>query len=56
MADEVTGYPSEGGDPSCWLGLLCPECGRVREDRSLDHCAGCGAPVERPGTDAGAER
>ena len=21
--------PAEGGDPACWAGLLCPECGAV---------------------------
>ncbi|MEV6106159.1 hypothetical protein AB0M28_15780 [Streptomyces sp. NPDC051940] len=36
----------EGGDPACWLGLLCPDCGRVREDRTADHCPGCGASLD----------
>jgi hypothetical protein len=37
----------EGGDPACWLGQLCPECGAV-VDRgpsadSPDRCWRCGA-------------
>ncbi|NGN63390.1 zinc-ribbon domain-containing protein [Streptomyces sp. A7024] len=36
----------EGGDPSCWLGLVCPECGRIREDRTAQICPHCGTPVE----------
>jgi tellurite resistance-related uncharacterized protein len=28
--DRSTGRPlEEGGDPACWAGLLCPECGAV---------------------------
>lgn len=46
-ADEPEGVPdiSEGGDPACWLALLCPECGAVLESRS-DPCWRCGL---RPG-------
>lgn len=32
----------EAGDPACWLGVICPHCGEVREDRRGDHCANCG--------------
>jgi uncharacterized protein len=35
----------DGGEPVCWLEQVCPECGRMREDRSLDECAYCGTPV-----------
>jgi hypothetical protein len=27
-----------GGDPACWAGLLCPECGAVIE-RGVHRCA-----------------
>jgi len=30
----------EGGDPACWAGLLCPECGAMLDGA---HRAGCGA-------------
>ncbi|MDP9435622.1 MAG: hypothetical protein M3P93_10685 [Actinomycetota bacterium] len=32
-----------GGDPVCWLSMICPECGRVPE-RPGDVCERCGAP------------
>jgi hypothetical protein len=35
----------QGGDPACWLDRVCPECGRFREDPSLDRCPNCGAPT-----------
>lgn len=31
--------PDEGGDPACWAGLLCPECGAVLDGGS--HRPGC---------------
>jgi tellurite methyltransferase len=31
----------EGGDPACWAGLVCPECGAIVD--SGDHRAGCPA-------------
>ncbi|WP_166462981.1 hypothetical protein [Amycolatopsis acidicola] len=37
---------SEGGDPVCWLNLVCPECGRLREGPAATSCPACGAPVE----------
>ncbi|MEO8907702.1 MAG: hypothetical protein ABI310_06445 [Microbacteriaceae bacterium] len=30
-----------GGDPACWLSLLCPECGAVLESHS-EPCWRCG--------------
>ncbi|HET6502466.1 MAG TPA: hypothetical protein VFG87_17050 [Amycolatopsis sp.] len=35
----------DAGEPVCFLNRVCPECGRVREDGSLDHCAHCGIAV-----------
>jgi hypothetical protein len=35
----------EAGEAVCWLNLVCPECGRIREDRTLDQCAYCGTPT-----------
>jgi uncharacterized OB-fold protein len=35
----------EGGDPVCWLGALCPECGAM-PSADTDRCWRCGA--ERP--------
>jgi len=37
--------PEDGGDPACWAGLLCPECGAVLDGTA--HLPGCAA------TDAG---
>jgi tellurite methyltransferase len=38
---EPRGPNDEGGDPACWIGLVCPECGAVI-DRGV-HRAGCPA-------------
>jgi hypothetical protein len=35
-----------GGDPACWLDRVCPECGRFRDDPTLDHCPNCGTAVD----------
>ena len=35
----------QGGDPACWAGLLCPECGAVLG--ADPHRDGC--PAARPG-------
>jgi hypothetical protein len=40
--------PDLGGDPACWLDLVCPECGRFASDEDLDstrRCVGCGAEL-----------
>ncbi|WP_461145406.1 hypothetical protein [Salinifilum aidingensis] len=34
-----------GGDPACWLALLCPECGAVAEQEPPTRCARCGAEL-----------
>ncbi len=35
----------QGGDPACWAGLLCPECGAVLDGGP--HQKGCPAPEPR---------
>jgi hypothetical protein len=46
----VTEPADAGGDPACWMHLLCPECGRLAgEDDSgarPTHCPGCGAELD----------
>ena len=37
--------PPDGGDPACWLGRVCPECGRLDDGPPPAHCPGCGAPL-----------
>ncbi|WP_153449522.1 hypothetical protein [Streptomyces smaragdinus] len=44
-----SGHHSEGGDPACWLGLICPACGRVREDRTTSQCENCGEELDEAG-------
>ena len=39
--DPAGGEDGEGGDPACWAGLLCPECGAVTTDGY--HRPGCSA-------------
>lgn len=34
-----------GGDAACWLQSVCPECGRVCEDRAASVCPSCGADL-----------
>ncbi|MGY1839477.1 MULTISPECIES: hypothetical protein [unclassified Modestobacter] len=38
----------EGGDPVCWLELVCPECGRLADDRPSVRCRQCGAELPVP--------
>ncbi len=38
--------PSESGDPACWSGLVCPECGGVAGD-GRGHREGCTADQSR---------
>jgi hypothetical protein len=48
----------EAGDPACWLGVICPQCGEVREDRSLERCVRCGYDFDAgaPGSNEDAAR
>lgn len=32
-----------GGDPACWLGWVCAECGRFSERAQPEWCEHCGA-------------
>ena len=40
MSDEPVGVGAdegpEGGDPACWLGRVCPECGQFL-DEDVEH-------------------
>ncbi|HZU16977.1 MAG TPA: hypothetical protein VFD01_10340 [Candidatus Dormibacteraeota bacterium] len=38
----------EGGDPACWLHLVCPECGRLDPDPERRVCRACGAALPDP--------
>jgi hypothetical protein len=38
----------EGGDPACWLGRVCPECGLLAEEPPPTVCARCGAELPAP--------
>jgi len=43
----------EGGDPACWAGLVCQECGAVISEGHRCGCShrelpGPGVPFERP--------
>lgn len=38
---EVEEPADEGGDPACWAGLVCPECGAITNEGS--HRVGCPA-------------
>ncbi|HEX3590480.1 MAG TPA: hypothetical protein VHV74_12690 [Pseudonocardiaceae bacterium] len=35
----------EGGDPACWLGRVCPECGRLTDRDAPATCPNCGAAL-----------
>jgi hypothetical protein len=35
----------EVGDPVCWLDRVCPDCGRLAEERDAEACARCGADL-----------
>jgi rubrerythrin len=39
-------FEDEGGDPVCWVHLLCPECGTMPEERDAEACPRCGTPLE----------
>lgn len=43
-----------GGDPVCWLSLVCPECGKIREGaRGEGPCPYCGADENADGVATG---
>jgi rubrerythrin len=42
----------EGGEPACWLNLVCEECGKVRED---GRCPVCDAGSAEASDDEGTE-
>lgn len=42
---EVEEPGDEGGDPACWAGLVCPDCGAVANGGP--HRAGCPAGATR---------
>jgi len=50
-ASEVSRATDAGGDPVCWLHLVCPECGRLAsaEDEAGSEergaCPECGAEL-----------
>ncbi|HEX5405168.1 MAG TPA: hypothetical protein VFX16_23045 [Pseudonocardiaceae bacterium] len=35
----------EGGDPACWLGQVCPECGAFTDQAAPATCPRCGAAL-----------
>ncbi|GGA55350.1 hypothetical protein GCM10011490_01530 [Pseudoclavibacter endophyticus] len=44
-SETVTGDQDGGGDAACWLGLVCPGCGAMREtgrDSDGEACWRCG--------------
>jgi rubrerythrin len=36
----------EGGDPACWLGRVCPECGAFTEQAAPTTCPRCGTALQ----------
>jgi rubrerythrin len=47
-ADEASRAADLGGDPVCWLHLVCPECGRFTAEQdagpaAAGRCPECGA-------------
>jgi len=49
LGERVRQAPSEmeGGEPVCWLDRVCPDCGRLAEDRMARSCPVCGEPLAR---------
>jgi hypothetical protein len=35
----------DGGDPACWAGLVCPECGGLSDGPPTARCRRCGSPL-----------
>ncbi|GAA1246888.1 hypothetical protein [Streptomyces javensis] len=44
-ADPTPAEP-EGGDPACWLEMVCADCGAMQDTAEFTRCARCGAPRE----------
>ncbi|WP_369130366.1 hypothetical protein [Modestobacter roseus] len=44
-ADRPRPAEPEGGDPVCWLELVCPACGRLAEEPRPTRCRQCGADL-----------
>jgi rubrerythrin len=44
-SDEPDRPADEGGDPACWLGQVCPECGRILERPIPRTCPHCGTAL-----------
>lgn len=44
----------EGGDPACWLGRVCPECGLFADEPPPTTCVRCGTelPAVQPETES----
>lgn len=44
-APDAGGAPEEGGDPACWIGLVCPDCGILGDGAAhRPGCRGLGQP------------
>ncbi|MEV0991781.1 hypothetical protein [Streptomyces sp. NPDC049949] len=41
---------AEGGEPACLLHLVCPDCGRLADERGARTCSRCGGPLPAPGS------
>jgi hypothetical protein len=44
--------PEAGGDPACWAGRVCPDCGRLDERAPADRdgrCRHCGVEPDGGG-------
>jgi len=52
---DSTDNGDEGGDPACWLGRVCPECGRFADEPPPTTCVRCGTelPSVEPEGEAG---
>lgn len=47
LAQLLAGEPEaeRGGDPACWLNLVCPRCGTMAEHGRAARCPRCGAAI-----------
>ena len=45
MSTRLPRAPETGGDPVCWMHLLCPECGRIADEEPPTRCGACGAVI-----------